>query len=206
MKQLLNFDAQIDGLDLFAPHPPGYRIFRNVDLDLGVPEDLGVYDAIVCCEGMEHFGNPGLYFKSASLRLVPGGRLIVTIPNVWFPAARLQFFLRGFFPSFPCLIGQIERGTHMHIMPWSFPQLFLFLRLYGFENIILHNVEERKPKRMFERLLGIPQTVYCRNKLSKSLTEEERAFWSYAGSEQSVYGRRLVVSATTPDTKNITDA
>ena len=206
LKQFLSFDTQIDGLDLFAPHPPGYRIFRNVDLDLGVPGDLGVYDAIVCCEGIEHFGNPGLYFKSASLRLVPGGRLIVTIPNVWFPDARLQFFLRGFFPAFPCLTGKIERGNHMHIMPWSFPQLFLFLRLYGFENIILHNVEERKPKRMYERFLSIPQIFYCRNRLSKSLTEEERAFWSFAGSEQSIYGRRLVVSATTPNPTTKTDA
>jgi SAM-dependent methyltransferase len=206
LRPLLSFDTQIDGLDLFAPFPGGYRIFRKVDLDLGLPDDLGVYDAIVCCEGIEHFGNPNIFFKSARRHLAPGGRLIVTTPNVWLPEARLQFFLRGFFPSFPCLVGRIERGTHMHIMPWSFPQLFLFLRLNGFEDIILHDIEERKPKRMYERVLGIPQAFYCRHKRNKSLTEEERTFWSFARSEQSIYGRSLVVSAATPNPAVNTDA
>ncbi|PIQ10888.1 MAG: methyltransferase type 11 [Hydrogenophilales bacterium CG_4_9_14_3_um_filter_59_35] len=199
LKGLLGFDAQIDGLDLFAPPPDAYRTFRSIDLDLGLPDDLGLYEAIVCCEGIEHFGNPDLFFRTARRHLVHGGRLIVTTPNVWFPEARLQFFLRGFFPSFPCLVGRIERGTHMHIMPWSFPQLFLFLRLNGFEDITLHDTEEKKPKRVYERLLGIPQALYCRHKRNKSITEEERAFWSFAGSEQSIYGRRLVVSAVTPN-------
>ena len=206
LKPLLCFDTHIDGLDLFSPPPPGYRIFRNADLNLGLPDDFGIYDAIVCCEGIEHFGNPDLFFKSARRHLAPGARLIVTTPNVWFPEARLQFFLRGFFPSFPCLVGRIERGTHMHIMPWSFPQLFLFLRLNGFEDIILHDIEEKKPKRMHERVLGIPHAFYCRHKLNKSFTEEERTFWSFAGSEQSIYGRRLVVSAATPNLPVNTDA
>lgn len=199
LKELLCFETQIDGLDLFTPPPRAYRTFRNIDLDLGLPDDLGFYESIVCCEGIEHFGNPDLFFKTARRHLAPGGRLIVTTPNVWFPEARLQFLLRGFFPSFPCLVGRIKRGTHMHIMPWSFPQLFLFLRLNGFEAITLHDIAEKKPKRMYERLLGIPQALYCRHKHNKALTEEERTFWSFAGSEQSIYGRRLVVSAITPN-------
>ena len=150
-------------------------------------------------EGIEHFGNPDLFFKTAHKRLVPGGQLIVTTPNVWFPEARLQFLLRGFFPSFPCLVGRIERGSHMHIMPWSFAHLYLFLRLNGFEKITLHDIDEPKPKRLYERLLGLPQSIYCRHKRAKSLTEEERIFWSFAGSAQSIYGRRLVVSAATPN-------
>jgi SAM-dependent methyltransferase len=198
LKELLGFEAQIDGLDLFAPAPGGYRSFRNIDLDAGLPDELGLYEAIVCCEGIEHFGNPGFFFKTARDHLAPGGQLIVTTPNTWFPEARLQFFLRGFFPGFPCLAGRIERGTHMHIMPWSYPQLFLFMRLNGFESITLHDIEEKKPKRMYERLFGIPQAVYCAHKRRKSLTGEERAFWAFAGSKQSIYGRRLVVSALTP--------
>lgn len=196
---LLDFETRMDGVDLFVPPPPGYGLFRNADLDNGLPGDLGLYEAIVCCEGIEHLGNPGLFFKTVYEHLASGGRLIVTTPNVWFPEARLQFLLRGFFPSFPCLIGRIERGSHMHIMPWSFPQLYLFLRLNGFEEIILHNVDERKPKRFYERLLGLPQIFYCRHKCTESQTEEERTFWCFAGSAQSIYGRRLVVSARKPN-------
>lgn len=206
LRPLLSFYTQVDGLDLFASSPPGYRMFRNVDLDLGIPDDLGIYDAIVCCEGIEHFGNPALFFKSVHRHLAPGGRLIVTTPNIWFPGARLQFFLRGFFPSFPCRVGNIGRGTHMHIMHWPFLQLFLFLRLNGFEDIILHDIGGKKPKRMYERALGIPHAYYCRNKRKKSLTEEERTFWSLAGSEQSIYGRHLIVSAATSNSAVSTDA
>ena len=199
LKGLLRFETSIDGLDLFALPPEGYARFSNVDLDMGLPNDLGLYQAIVCCEGIEHFGNPNLFFKTAREHLAPGGKLIVTTPNIWFPAARLQFFLRGFFPGFPCLVGRIERGTHMHIMPWSFAQLYLFLRINGFGEITLHDIDEQKPKRMYERLLGLPQTLYCRHKRAKAQTEEERIFWSFTGSAQSIYGRRLVVSASTPN-------
>jgi hypothetical protein len=123
--------------------------------------------------------------------------LIITTPNVWYPQAKLQYLLRGFFPSFPCLVGKIQRGTHMHIMPWSFAQMFLFLKLYGYSNIRLHDVPEKKPKHLYERVFGTPQRMYCLARAGKAGTEEERLFWQDAGSWQSVYGRRLVISATT---------
>lgn len=163
---------------------------------MGFPPDFGKYDAIICCEGIEHFGNPDAFFRSAHIHLSCGGTLVVTTPNTWYPKARLQYMLRGFFPSFPCLVGNIKSGTHMHIMPWSFPQLFLYLTLANFKDITLHDVDEAKPKWFYERLLGLPQRLYCLNKLKRAATEEEREFWYQAGSRQSVFGRRLVVSAT----------
>jgi hypothetical protein len=121
--------------------------------------------------------------------------LIVTTPNVWYPASRLQYLLRGFFPSFPSLAGKIRRGTHMHLMPWSFPQLHLFLTLAGFARVRLHDVGEPKPRRLFEWLVGLPQYLYCASKARKAAGEDERSYWTQAGSRQSVWGRRLVVSA-----------
>lgn len=195
LRRLLNYDCQIDGLDLFAPPPENYRLFRTVNLDLELPADLGKYDAIVCCEGIEHLGNPESFFRGARQHLNQGGMLIVTTPNTWYPEAKLQFLLRGFFPSFPCLVGKIEPGTHMHIMPWSFPQLFLYLTLTGFRDITLHDIDEPRPKRVFEWLVGLPQYAYCARKHKKAKTDEQRKFWSQAGSRQSVFGHRLVVSA-----------
>ncbi|HSH93442.1 MAG TPA: class I SAM-dependent methyltransferase [Roseimicrobium sp.] len=195
LRKLLDFPCEVDGLDLFEKAPPGYRHFRNANLDLELPADLGKYDAIVCCEGIEHFGNPESFFRSAHGHLNKGGTLIVTTPNTWFPASRLQYLFRGFFPSFPCLVGKIVRGSHMHIMPWSYPHLYLYLKLTGFTDIRLHDIDEPKPKRAYEWIVGLPQRLYCSNRRKKARTEEERAFWTFAGSKQSVYGRRLVVSA-----------
>ena len=195
---LLRHAPRIDGADLFEDKPPGYSEFRKADLDAGLPDDLGSYEAVVCCEGIEHFGNPDVFFKSALRRLLPGGHLVVTTPNVWYPQAKLQFLLRGFFPGFPSLIGRIERGTHMHIMPWSFAHLYLYLRLNGFEEIALHDLEEPKPRSAYEWLFGWPQTLYCRRHERRAQSDEERSYWRFAGSRQSVYGRRLVVSARAP--------
>ena len=187
--------AQIDGVDLFGQPPPGYRSFRAADLDAGLPADLGLYDAIACCEGLEHFSNPGLFLSSAFGHLSPGGLLVVTTPNVWYPEARVQYLLRGFFPGFPSLAAKVRRGTHMHLVPWSFPQLHLFLTLAGFGGIQLHEVDEPRPKRLYEWLVGLPQHLYCAAKARAALSAEERGYWTQAGSRQSVWGRRLVLSA-----------
>lgn len=188
----------IDGIDLYAGQPQGYRNFLVHDLDHGLPGNLPDYDMGVCCEGIEHLSNPGLLLDSFFAHLKPGGILIVSTPNTWYPAARLAYLLRGFFPSFPSLAGKIQRGTHMHILPWTWPQLHLFLRLSGFDDITLHEVEEPKPKHTFERLVGWPLAAYCRRRGRKSAGAEEAAFWRIAGSMQSLYGRRLVVSARKP--------
>ncbi len=201
----LDYQPEVTGLDLFEEKPAGYKDFQKADLDYGLPEDLGKFDAFVTCEGIEHVGNPLLLVEHASRHLNDGGLIVITTPNIWFPAARMQFFLRGFFPSFPCLVGKIKRGTHMHIMPWSFPQLYLYLKLAGFSDVQLHDVDEKKPKRFFERILGIPQRAYCRKKIRQAKNAEEKQFWTHTGSDQSTYGRRLVVSAVyQPEIENVT--
>jgi SAM-dependent methyltransferase len=188
-------NVAIDGVDLFETKPQGYRDFRAGDLDHGFPADLPTYDAVVSCEGIEHVGNPELFLRSAAARLNSGGTIIITTPNTWHPAARVQYLWRGFFPGFPALAGRIEKGTHMHIMPWSFGQLYLYLTLAGFADVTLHDVDEPKPRRAWERLLGPLSRAYCTTRFNKAKSEEERRFWRQAGSPQSIYGRKLVVSA-----------
>ena len=56
--------AAVDGIDLYAESNAGYRQYLAHDLDQGIPADLPDYDLIACCEGIEHFGNPGLDRKS----------------------------------------------------------------------------------------------------------------------------------------------
>jgi SAM-dependent methyltransferase len=188
-------DVAIDGVDLYEAKPQGYRDFRAGDLDHGFPADLATYDAVVSCEGIEHVGNPELFLRSAAARLNAGGTIVITTPNTWHPAARAQYLSRGFFPGFPALVGRIEKGTHMHITPWSFGQLYLYLTLAGFTDVTLHDVDEPKPRRAWERLLGPLSRAYCTSRFNKAKSEEERRFWRQAGSPQSIYGRKLVVSA-----------
>ncbi len=158
--------TEIDGIDLFQPRPRGYRNFVSADLDDGIPDRLGQYDAIV------------------------------TTPNIWYPEAKLKYLARGFFPGFPSLVGHMAKGSHMHITPWSFPWLYLYLSLAGFTGITLHDLDQPKPKHRWAKIFGWPQIRYCRRKARSAETQEECRYWEICGTAQSVYGRNLVVSAT----------
>ena len=196
---LLVHNVEIDGIDLFEQKPDGYRDFIQENLDKGIPSSLPKYDAFVSCEGIEHIGNPLLFLETIKDHLNSNGLVIITTPNVWYPNAKIQYFLRGFSPSFPCLVGKIKKGMHMHIAPWTFPQLYLYLKLSGYSEIRLHNTADKKPKHFSEKILGIFQRLYCNHKKKRSKTSEEKDFWEMSGSRQSVYGRRLVVSARNSD-------
>ena len=194
LRQFLNADVVVDGVDFYCARPDGYRNFWKFNLDTGLPDGMSDYDCIVCCEAISYLGNPLAFLKSARRQLRPGGVLIVTTPSIWYPGARLQFLLRGFFPAFPWPLGKADRGDPFHIHPYSYPQLYLYLKLSGFTNVRLHPVDHG-PKHLYEWVLGIPQVLYCYAKLKRSGSEEEKSFWKQAGSIGSVYGRRIVVTA-----------
>jgi SAM-dependent methyltransferase len=191
----LNSAIQIDGVDLYGEEISKYRKWEKFDLNNGLPASLGTYDCIISCEGLEHFGNPELFLRTAYTHLNSKGIIILTTPNVWYPQSKLQYLLRGFFPSFPCLTGKINKGDHMHIIPWSFSQLYLFLTLTSFKDICLHYEPLSEPKHFYEKILGFPQLLYCRSKFARAVSEEERVFWDKAGSKESIYGRHLIITA-----------
>lgn len=197
-QQVRATEVAIDGIDLYEVKPEGYRTFLQRDLEDGIPDEFGRYDMIVSCEGIEHIANPGLFLKSARNHLNPGGTIVVTTPNTWHPAARLTYFLRGFFPGFPSLAGHIKLGTHMHIMPWSWPQLYLHLALAGFTDIELHPCLEDERTHLHEKLLALPMKSYCRRRAREATSDEERKYWKTAAEPGSLYARRLVMSARNP--------
>jgi SAM-dependent methyltransferase len=195
LRQALGPDVALDGVDLYAQPNSNYRRFWQHDLDAGLPQDSGMYDAIFCCEGIEHLGNPLRLFRDCHQHLNGGGLLVMTTPNTWYPQARLQFWQRGFFPSFPPLAGKVAPGTHMHITPWNYSQLWIYLRLAGFFAVELIPEPLSAAKHFYERLLAWPARCYCQGKLKKAMTPEERQFWQNAGSDASLLGRHLMVAA-----------
>ena len=194
LAQALGGRVTIDGIDLYV-NAPGYRKIWKHDLDMALPAECGQYDLICCCEGIEHVGNPLQLLRQFRQRLPAGGLLVLTTPNVWFPQARLQYFLRGFFPSFPCLAGKINPGTHMHITPWSWPHLYLYLKLAGFAEMELVPEPMSRAKHLHEHVLAIPGRMHCRGRERQATVQEEKVFWRTAASAASLLGRHLIVAA-----------
>lgn len=188
--------TECDGIDLYEESAAGYRRLWKWDLNDGLPAECGSYDLICCCEGIEHVGNPLLLLQACRHHLDGKGRLVVTTPNVWYPQARLQYLARGFFPSFPCLVGKIRPGSHMHIMPWSWPQIYLYLRLAGFGQIQIVTEPLSAAKHWHERILALPARLHARRRARKAKSDEEREFWETAASDAALLGRHLIVTAT----------
>jgi SAM-dependent methyltransferase len=183
-----------DGIDLYED-AHGYRKVWRHDLNAPLPPDCGLYDLICCCEGLEHIGNPLQLLASFHSHLSENGWLVVTTPNVWYPQSRLQFLMRGFFPSFPPLAGKISPGDHMHITPWSWPQLYLYLKLAGFQKIEIVPEPLSSAKHLHELLFALPARGYCRSRKKRARSDEEIYFWDVAGSDASLLGRHLIVTA-----------
>jgi SAM-dependent methyltransferase len=187
--------SEFDGIDLYEESAEGYRRIWRFDLNDGLPAECSSYDLVCCCEGIEHVGNPLLLFQAFKRCLNPDGNLVVTTPNVWYPQSRLQYLARGFFPSFPCLAGKIVYGSHMHIMPWSWPQLHLYLKLAGFDQIKIVPEPLSAAKHLHEKLLALPARSYARRHARKAKSEEQRTFWEAAASDTALLGRHLIVTA-----------
>lgn len=194
----LNYPAEVDGIDLFEPPNQLYKRFLRHDLNAGLPAELPQYHCIVCSEGIEHLGNPLLFLESAFKTLLPGGFLLITTPNTWHPATRVNFLLRGFFRGFPFVEEKIHPGTHMHIMPWSYPQLHLYLKLVHFKDITLFQHGEDCPRHFWERMIALPQILYGKYRISRANDDEGRLFWKNALSPTSLLARQLVVVAEKP--------
>lgn len=190
----------VDGVGLweFPPASAGYQSVTEHDLDTPLTVSTA-YDAAVCCEAIHLMTNPGVLVQSLYHALRPGGTLIITTPNTWYLRSRWQFLMRGFHSGFRPMVGRQRGEDYITYFPFSFPQLHLLLSHYGFTDITLHEVDEPKPKRMIERLLAVPSRLYNRRRVKRAENEDVRHFWKQAGSDQSVHGRWLVVSARRPD-------
>src|SRR5262249_14572092 len=64
---------------------PNYRKLLQLDLEHAQLEEhfsRGAYDAIVCADVLEHLRDPGRTLDQLAALLAPGGRLLISIPNI----------------------------------------------------------------------------------------------------------------------------
>ncbi len=124
-------DAGVDVVptDLDPPHEWIAR------LDLDEPEwtdaTRGPFDLVVCVETLEHVENPRQVLRSIRALLRPGGRLVVSTPNVTHPHSRLLTLLRGA----PYIFGPRHYHSPGHITLLPDWMLAEHVRLAGFGQV-----------------------------------------------------------------------
>lgn len=77
--------------------------FRQSDLTERLPFDDGSFDYVIAVEVLEHLPDHVAFFRECARVLRPGGRLLLSTPNVVSLKSRLRFLLTGFFYSFQTL-------------------------------------------------------------------------------------------------------
>jgi 2-polyprenyl-3-methyl-5-hydroxy-6-metoxy-1,4-benzoquinol methylase len=91
--------AVVDGIERDAEQAAvaraqGYRIVDVADLDKGIPGPGGrTYDFILFGDVLEHLIDPDAVLANVSKRLTPGGRVLVSLPNIAFVGNRLSHLL-----------------------------------------------------------------------------------------------------------------
>ena len=198
LPQALTSPAEVHGLDFYADAPAGYAWFQTADFNQGIPASFPQYDAAICCEAMGYLQNPGLFLQSVRAHLKPGGTFVLSVPNPNYAGARVNHLIQGFPRSYSWFAQNSTPEPHMPWLTLGLFQLWLLLGLNGFSQITVHEVNEKKPRRASERIVGCLIKAYARKKLQSATTPAVAELWRQALSDQVVYGRQLVVSATVP--------
>lgn len=84
---------------------------RKPDDSGRLPYDDGSMDAAVAVEVIEHISDAASFFRECARVLRPGGRLIVTSPNVLSLKSRLQYLFSGHAYGFPPLSAERRAGS-----------------------------------------------------------------------------------------------
>lgn len=141
-QEIVRLGYDVVPADLF-PHCYKYASPACVRADMSkpLPFDDASMDYVLCQEGIEHIEAPLSFTRECARILKPGGKLILTTPNVLHMTSRLAYFLvghrtyrGGLINEHQTLVGRDgEDMYHGHAWHWRYPVLRYILRLSGFK-------------------------------------------------------------------------
>jgi len=105
-----------------------------VDLNADFSFADSEFDYICCVEGIEHLEDHFHFIRQCRRVLRPGGKLVITTPNILNIASRLKYLLSGFWSLVPRPINEFSADPVAdHINPLTYFQLRYILHTNGFK-------------------------------------------------------------------------
>jgi SAM-dependent methyltransferase len=105
--------------------------FVYADMSEPLPFNGEEFDTVICLEGLEHLINPAKLIEEFCRVVKPGGRIIISLPNIQNMYSRFHFLCTGTFFQFPPLlpsdVTKTEKVDLGHVASLSYIQLrYLF--------------------------------------------------------------------------------
>jgi 2-polyprenyl-3-methyl-5-hydroxy-6-metoxy-1,4-benzoquinol methylase len=133
-RRLHQLGFAVEACDLFpeqfgAPEIP----VKFADLSERLPYDDDSFDVLSCLEGVEHLEDQFAFVRECWRVLRPGGRLLLSTPNILGLASRWRYFWTGFFPLATKPMNEHRKAPiHDHIHLITYYELRYILRTTGF--------------------------------------------------------------------------
>ena len=158
------------------------------------------FDYVVSIEGIEHIQNHFAFLAEVRRVLKPGGRLLLTTPNIGTLTSRWKFFLSGF--------HSMERGPFPldtpniffeHINPISFSQLYFACERSGLSVEKLMTSHFRKGSRWLYRLyyplIRWSTRRSCFPKSDPTVHQENEKLYEWLMSKENLTGGHTILMA-----------
>ena len=119
----------VDGMSV----DEGRSDFAPADMDKHLPFGDSAFTDIVCIDGIEHIRRGFDFIRECQRILKPGGRIILSTPNISSARSRLRWFLTGHHNKCESPLNE-ERVTPLHhVNMLSYPDIRYLLHSNGFE-------------------------------------------------------------------------
>lgn len=126
------FDAIGADIDANAAVRLG-KSFVQANLDATLPWSDQTFDLVISTEGIEHLENHYSFLRELHRILKPGGKLVLTTPNITALRSRVRFLGSGFFGRDARPLNETARHPLHHIGLATFPELRYELHVSGFQ-------------------------------------------------------------------------
>lgn len=180
-------------------HKPDY-VYADMTARLPFPDDH--FDAAACLEGIEHMVDP-LHLLAELIRVLrPGGRVVLSTPNVMNAWSRLRFLFTGTFYQFnPAELRDLPPGAmedRFHVSPITYHWLAYFAAYFGGRIAEVRGDRFKKkwlmPLFWLIHLLGRPwsRALYF-SKRARPWLDRNRAMYAHVNSSVMLFSRTMVV-------------
>jgi 2-polyprenyl-3-methyl-5-hydroxy-6-metoxy-1,4-benzoquinol methylase len=133
-RRLVELGFTVEACDLYPEQfrVPGVPV-RFADMSDRLPYEDASFEFLSCLEGVEHLEDQFAFIRECWRVLKPGGRLLLSTPNILGMASRWRYFWTGFFPLATKPMNEHRKAPiHDHIHLITYYELRYILRTTGF--------------------------------------------------------------------------